>query len=100
MENYAIVNYEEKTLTLFFRWQTFTFDLNRGDVGDFWYGFDTHDGEVYDINFINDDGVDASVTIYGTFLDDKGYHCIDTDDVYNIDIKEFIGDENNYLNEN
>ena len=100
MKNYAIVNYFEKTITLFFRWQTFTFDLTQGDVGDFWYGFDTHDGEVYDINFLKDEGFEGSVTIYGTYLDESGYHVIDTDNVFIIDIKGFIGDENNYLNEN
>jgi hypothetical protein len=99
MGNYAIINYDEKTITLFFRWQTFTFDLNEGDIGEYWYGFETHDGEVYDINFGEEEGEsNPSISVYGTMLDDDGELAIDSDNRTDIIIKETIGDRRNYFN--
>jgi hypothetical protein len=99
MGNYAIINYDEKTITLFFRWQTFTFDLNEGDIGEYWYGFETHDGEVYDINFGEEEGEsNPSISVYGTMLDDDGELAIDSDNRADIIIKETIGDRRNYFN--
>jgi hypothetical protein len=99
MGNYAIINYDEKTITLFFRWQTFAFDLNEGDIGEYWYGFETHDGEVYDINFGEEEGEsNPSISVYGTMLDDDGELAIDSDNRTDINIKETIGDRRNYFN--
>jgi len=101
MEHYAIINYDEKTITLFFRWQTFTFDLTQGDVGEFWHGFETQDGEVYDINYGQESAKDIpGISVYGTLIDEEGYILIDSDNRFDIDIKELIGDANNYFNYN
>lgn len=99
MGYYAIINYDEKTITLFFRYQTFVFDLTQGDIGEFWYGFETHDGEVYDVNFGQESAEDIpSVSVYGTLVEEDGELSIDSDNRYDIDIKELIGDANNYFN--
>ena len=98
MKNYAIINYDEKTITLYFRWQTFVFDLTEGDIGEFWYGFETHDGEVYDVNYGEEVGEDnAGVCVYGTIVDEDGGFIIDTDNCTDIEIKEYIGDATNYF---
>ena len=99
MEHSAIINYDEKTLTLFFRWQTFEFDLTLGDIGDFWHGFYTHDGDIYDVNFGEEQGENnPNVSVYGTLVEDDGNLSIDSDNRFDIDIKETIGDVNNYFN--
>lgn len=99
MGNHAIINYDEKTITLFFRYQTFVFDLTQGDIGEFWYGFETHDGEVYDVNFGQESADDIpSVSVYGTLVEEDGELSIDSDNRFDIDIKELIGDANNYFN--
>lgn len=99
MSYHAIINYDEKTITLFFRYQTFVFDLTQGDIGEFWYGFETHDGEVYDVNFGQESAEDIpSVSVYGTLVEEDGELSIDSDNRFDIDIKELIGDANNYFN--
>jgi hypothetical protein len=99
MENHAIINYNEKTITLYFRWQTFEFDLTQGDIGEFWYGFQTHDGEWYDVNFNEEEGEsNPSVSVYGTIVEEDGEFSIDSDNRFDIDIKGFIGNANNYFN--
>lgn len=99
MGNHAIINYDKKTITLFFRYQTFVFDLTQGDIGEFWYGFETHDGEVYDVNFGQESADDIpSVSVYGTLVEADGELSIDSDNRFDIDIKELIGDANNYFN--
>ena len=98
MKNYAVINYDEKTLTLYFRWQTFEFDLTEGDIGEFWYGFETHDGEVYDVNYGEEEGEDNPyVSVYGT-IEEDGEFSIDSDNRFDIDIKGFIGNRENYFN--
>lgn len=100
MEYYAIINYDEKTLTLYFRWQTFVFDLREGDIGEFWYGFETHDGEVYDVNYGEEEGEDnPSVSVYGT-IEEDGEFSIDSDNRFDIDIRGTIGNPSAYFNYN
>ncbi len=99
MNNFALINYDEKTLTLFFRWQTFTFDLNKGDIGEYWHGFETHDGEVYDVNFGEEyEEFNPSVCVYGTLVDDDGQLSIDTNNRTDIEIKVINGDRSSYFN--
>ena len=101
MNNYAIIDYDKKSLTLFFRWQTFEFNLNEGDVGEFWYGFETHDGEIYDVNYGEEEGEDnPSVSVYCTILEDDGYLSIDSNNRFDINIKETFGDKKKYFNNN
>lgn len=100
MTNYATINYNDKTITLNFRWQTFTFDLNQGDIGEFWHGFETHDGQIYDINFGQESADDIpSISVYGTLIEEDGELSIDSDNRVDIDIKGLIGDANNYFNQ-
>lgn len=51
MENKFVVDYDNKVLTLHYQDQIFMFDLNAGDVGDFWHGFQLKDGTELDVNF-------------------------------------------------
>ncbi len=99
MKYEAIINYDKKTLTLYFRWQTFEFDLTKGDIGDFWHGFETHDGTIYNVSFhLDADELYASVNVYGTILEEDGERTIDSWNCIDIDIQKTIGDVNNYLN--
>ena len=97
MKNYAIINYEAKELYLYFKGQEFTFDLTEGDIGEFWYGFETHDGEVYDVNYGEEVGEDnAGVCVYGT-IEQDGTILIDTSNCTDIEIKDKMGDPSNYF---
>lgn len=101
MKNHAVINYDEKTLTLYFRWQTFVFDLTLGDIGDFWHGFETHDGTLYDVSYheeFEEGEVNASVAVYGTIVDDDGELTIDSWNCTDIDVEKIIGNPKNYFN--
>jgi len=96
--NYAIVDYNKKALYLNYRGQIFSFDLNKGDVGDFWHGFKTKEGIEFDLNFIQETTKDDPyINIWDTRYD------IDDDAFYTCDcIEDFapsqlIGDANNYF---
>lgn len=62
MEYRAIVDYNRNILKLFVGDNSFGFDLNEGDAGDFWHSFSIR-GQDYDINLYEDEGV-SSLTIY------------------------------------
>jgi hypothetical protein len=87
-------------LTLWFKGDMFNFDLTEGDIGDFWHGFEC-DGEVFDVNYYTDSYEDTLVnvvSVYGTKVDSDGYTLIDTDNSYEVEILDTIGNLNNYLN--
>lgn len=98
MKNHAIVNYDTKELSLFFKGDKFVFNLNEGDIGEFWYGFKTEEGKIYDVNYGNAEGQDDSVIVYSTIMESDGFLSIDMENYEHIEISSRIGDENNYLN--
>lgn len=51
MEKKFVIDYDNKVLTLHYLGQVFMFDLNAGDVGDFWHGFELKDGTKLDVNY-------------------------------------------------
>ena len=51
MKNSFKVNYDTKTILLSYQDEEFTFDLNEGDIGEFWNSFKTKEGIIKDINF-------------------------------------------------
>jgi hypothetical protein len=67
MENKFVVDYDNKVLTLHYQDQIFMFDLNAGDVADFWHGFQLKDGTELDVNFHQEDADDVPFCeIWGT----------------------------------
>jgi hypothetical protein len=80
MKNYAIIDYNAFELHLFFKGESFVFDLKEGDVGEFIYGFETKDGKVYDINYSNSEFEEAGVCVYGITKDEFGFYYVDTSD--------------------
>ena len=55
MEKKFVVDYDNKVLTLYYQDQIFMFDLNAGDVSDFWHGFQLKNGTELDVNFHQED---------------------------------------------
>tara|TARA_R110002126_G_scaffold23998_1_gene84090 strand:+ start:38 stop:421 length:384 start_codon:yes stop_codon:yes gene_type:complete len=51
MEKKFVVDYDNKVLTLYYEDQIFMFDLNAGDIGDFWYSFVLKNSTELDVNF-------------------------------------------------
>jgi hypothetical protein len=97
--NYAIINYDKKELSLTLNKEAFVFDLTLGDIGAYWYGFKTNDGEVYNVEFGEEEGEsNPSVSVYGTILEDDGEFSIDSDNRIDINIKETNGERKNYFN--
>jgi hypothetical protein len=80
MKNYAIIDYDSLELHLFFKGESFIFDLTKGDVNEFIYGFETKDGKVYDINYSNSEFDEAGVCVYGIAKDEFGFSYVDTSD--------------------
>ena len=99
--NKFIIDYDKKTLKLFFEGETFDFDLTEGDLPDFWHSFTTKDGVVKDINFHQEDETqEPSLSVYDLKEETHGgetYMTTDTSkDVY-IEECEKIGDVANYF---
>ncbi len=46
----AKINYDKKAMDIIIDDVVYPFDLNDGDVGDFWHSLD-HKGQVHDVNY-------------------------------------------------
>ena len=55
MTNKFVIDYDNKVLTLHYLEQVFMFDLNAGDTGDYWHGFELKDGTKLDVNYHQED---------------------------------------------
>jgi len=90
----AHIDYDNFKLTIFYKGEKFVFDLNDGDIGDFWNSFTTKDGEIKDINFYQENEIqEPSVSLYGV-KDNQ----IDTNDEIVINDITTTGEQNNYFN--
>lgn len=97
MKNTFTVDYTKKELDIVWKGEKFNFDLNEGDVGDFWNSFKLSDGTQMDISFYQSEAdQEPSVMIYGVKMVD-GKLLIDTDDNYDIDDYKTIGDASTYI---
>lgn len=65
-----VVNYLDKTITLEYNDERFTFNLNDGDVGDFWDSFTDKHGILRDVNFYQEDK-DSPAMLATYLIDDK-----------------------------
>lgn len=97
MNNYEI-NYNSKTLVVNFEGETFTFDLNDGDIGDFWHSFTTKNGVVKDVNFSQEDVDEVpSLSIYGVKENEEGQILIDTSDEIYVEEYTQVGNQYSYF---
>ena len=95
MENYFIVDYDNFKLYLKYNGEMHVWDLNDGDIGDFWHSFKDKHKTLRDINFHVDESgeLDASLMVYD--IDDTGY--IITEVWEDIPMLKADGDIKNYL---
>jgi hypothetical protein len=99
MENKYTVDYDKKIVTLHFDGEIFNFNLNEGDVGDFWHSFTTKAGIIKDVNFYQEDAGEApNFSVYGV-KKSKGGFLIDTSDEIYISNFEQVGNPVNYFGE-
>jgi hypothetical protein len=92
------IDYNRKGIVLHYNGEDFVFDLNDGDIGDFWDSFITADGVVKDVNFYQEDSTcEPSFTIYAVIKDEKGELNIDTSDYIYVEDYDVIGDSSNYF---
>ena len=99
MENKYTVDYDKKIVTLHFDGEIFNFNLNEGDVGDFWHSFTTKAGIIKDVNFYREDaGEVPNFSVYGV-KKSKGGFLIDTSDEIYISNFEQVGNPVNYFGE-
>lgn len=96
-KNNYIVDYDKKTVTLNYNGEEFKFNLNEGDVGDFWHSFTTKDGVTKDVNFYQEDEKESpSFSVYG-LKESEGGLLIDTSQEENIKDFKQVGDPANYF---
>lgn len=74
--DYYVVDYENMNLQLRFDGEWYFFDLQQGDIGEFWHGFE-HKGKEMDLNyFIQEDNERQACSVYGTMIQ-NGHVAID-----------------------
>jgi hypothetical protein len=96
-KNSYTVDYTKKTVTLHYNGEVFKFDLNEGDVGDFWHSFTTKAGVIKDVNFVQDDAGEApGFSVYGV-KKSKGGFLIDTSDEEYIENFKQVGNPVDYF---
>lgn len=97
-KNKFIVDYSAKKLILHFEGAVHEFNLNDGDVGDFWHSFMKGDGEEMDINFYQESCEEKpALSVYKLKEDVGGTLMIDTSQGTQIEEFEVIGDCKDYL---
>jgi hypothetical protein len=98
-ENSYVVNYDKKTLTINFEGETFNFDLNDGDIGDFWHTFTTKDGVIKDVNYCQDDETEQpNLSLYGVKANVKTKEfLIDTSDEIYVEKYTQVGNQYSYF---
>ena len=100
MEKKFVVDYDNKVLTLYYQDQIFMFDLNMGDVGDFWHGFVLKDGTQLDVCFHQEDSnQEPSCEIWDTALDNEDGKYYINHEIDCIDNCEILGNPINYFGE-
>jgi hypothetical protein len=95
--DFFIINYDERQLTILFEGEQFTFNLNDGDVGDFWNTLTTKDGTIKDINFYQETEKQVpSVSLYGVNKVNNSL-LVDMNDGFTILEHATIGKPSNYF---
>jgi hypothetical protein len=92
------IDYDKKELTLHYEGNVFLWNINEGDVGDFWSSFTTK-GILKDINFHQENEEQKpSLVIYGVVQNEtSGTWLINTKDATPIEKYEAVGDVENYF---
>jgi hypothetical protein len=99
MKNTFLIDYDNKILSLNYNEETFEFNLNDGDVGEFWNSFTTKDGVIKDINYHQEDETQLpTITVYGVHVV-NGETLINTNDSEYITKALRFGDAVNYFKE-
>lgn len=99
--NKVTIEYDKMTLLLTFEGVEHSFDLEEGDAGDYWYGFQHH-GLEKDLNFWTGEcegEYQIGVSIYGVVKQEDGNFTINTNDEVSISLENIIekGDKEKYL---
>lgn len=91
------INYDSKELSIHWDGQKFSFDLNEGDIGDYWHSFQ-HQGATYDLNYHQEDEMqEPSVSVYPVVFNKYGDFGPDTMNGDELNLKQKIGNPKNYF---
>ena len=91
------IDYDKKIIRLLFEGEQFTFNLDDGDIGDFWHSFTTGYGTMKDINFSQEDETQRPcLGVYGV-KEVEGQMQVDTNDSIYITKCLKFGDAKNYF---
>lgn len=96
-ENSYILNYDKKEIVLTWRGEKFVFNLNDGDIGDYWNSLTHSSGLQKDVNFHQEEGEEPNFEIWNLIEDEDGQLQIDTDEEY-IECAYTEGTQSNYFN--
>jgi hypothetical protein len=93
----AKINYDKKEMDITIDDVVYPFDLNDGDVGEFWHSL-THKGQVYDVNY-HQEGTyqEPSIALYPVHI---AFGTMETDYANEEMIEDIdtYGDPLNYFN--
>lgn len=97
MQSIFFVDYDVKRLSLFYNNGLYEFDLNEGDIGDFWHTLTDKYGKQYDINFCVDHYDRPTLSVYKLRPSEGGGLEINTSDFESIKYKGSRGNLKQYL---
>lgn len=98
MTNKFVIDYDNKVLTLHYLEQVFMFDLNAGDTGEYWHGFELKDGTKLDINYHQEDtNQEPYCEIWDTALDKEDGKYYINHEIDGINNYEILGNPINYF---
>lgn len=98
--NKFTVDYDKKTVELTFNEEKFTFDLNEGDVGDFWHSFQDKNNVSWDVNFSQESKREQPCfSVYGLLPDKENPEqlLININDQTSIEFDGQFGEPDNYF---
>jgi hypothetical protein len=96
MNKYKI-DYDKKCLYLTYDNEDYSFHLDNGDIGDYWYSF-FHKDQMYDINFHQESSESIpSFEVYDCKMGENNQWQINTMSYEIIPLNASIGNPNNYF---
>ena len=98
MNNYKI-DYDKRCLYLTYNGEDYSFHLDNGDIGDYWYSFGD-EKQMYDINFHQESSeCNPSLEVYKCKGIGNNLWEIDMTKYEIIPLQSFEGNPNNYFNQ-
>jgi hypothetical protein len=95
--NYFAVDYNSRVINLYYYGKNYQFNLDKGDIGDYWYAF-KHRGVYKDVNFYQEGQYQhPSFSVYACEKDSNGNWQIITEQSEEIYFLGSVGEPKKYF---